>query len=172
MPWNWQHPDWPHFIWDDTQLAEFESLFLQEAGMTAGAAKHLLDADRENLTVNLMTGDAMDTSEIEGEYLDRASVQSSIRRRLGLAVDKRKVGPAEAGIAEMLVDVFHSYRQPLTDEVLFQWHGMIARGRRDLDDIGRYRAHVEPMRIVSGTGQKRKVHFEAPPSHRVGKEMR
>jgi Fic family protein len=172
MQWNWQHPDWPHFTWDEARLAQSEARFLHETGMMAGATKHLVMAERDALTVDLMTGDAMDTSEIEGEYLNRESVQSSIRRQLGLAVDKRKVRPTEAGIAEMQVNAFKTNSLPLSHDALFAWHGMVASGRRDLEVIGRYRDHAEPMRVVSGTDAKQRIHFEAPPSKRVEAEMR
>jgi Fic family protein len=55
--------------------------------------------------------------------------------------------------------------------MLFSWHRMLVRGRRDLKDVGRYRTDKEPMQIVSGALHAPKVHFEAPPSARVPKEM-
>jgi len=82
-------------------------------GVFAGAAKHLGLPDLEQLTVESMTVEAVTTSEIEGEILDRASVQSSIRRQLGLAANKRRVKPAEQGIAEMMVDLCRSFAEPL-----------------------------------------------------------
>ena len=51
----------------------------------------------------MMTGEAVKTSEIEGELLDRDSVQSSLRLQFGLDTERRRVPPAEAGIAEMMV---------------------------------------------------------------------
>ena len=33
-------------------------------------------------------------------------MQSSLRKQLGLATDERRVGPAERGIAEMMVDLY------------------------------------------------------------------
>ena len=59
------------------------------AGVFAGAFKHLAVSDQEQLTIEAISAEALTTSEIEGEILDRASVQSSIRRELGLATDKR-----------------------------------------------------------------------------------
>ena len=50
--------------------------------------------------IEAMSTEALTTSEIEGEILDRASVQSSIRKQLGLAGDNRRPRPAEHGIAE------------------------------------------------------------------------
>jgi Fic family protein len=48
---------------------------------------------------------------------------------------------------------------------------MLMSGSRTLGRIGSYRAHDEPMQVVSGPDYKRKVHFEAPPSARVPEEM-
>jgi Fic family protein len=87
-----------------------------------------------------MSTEAVTTSEIEGQALDRLSVQSSIRRQLGLAADNRRVRPAGQGIAEMMVDLYRSFTAPLSDEMLFRWHSMLVRGRRDLKHVGRYRA--------------------------------
>ena len=38
--------------------------------------------------------------------------------------------------------------------------------------MGAYRTHSDPMQVISGSLQKRKVHFEAPPSKRVPAEMK
>lgn len=171
MTWNWQQPDWPHFTWNRGRLASAEKEFLLGSGVFLGAIKHLGDDDRNQLTVEAMSTEALTTSEIEGEILDRASVQSSIQRQLGLTADKRKVGAAEQGISEMMVDLYKSFSSPLTDDTLFAWHGMLVGGRRDLKDIGRYRTGDEPMQVISGPVGTPKIHFEAPPSSRVPREM-
>ena len=57
---------------------------------------------------------ALKTSEIEGEILNRDSVQSSIKRNLGLSVDNRKVPPAEFGISEMMVDLYQNFEKTLS----------------------------------------------------------
>ena len=79
MKWNWQQPDWPEFSWNDALLVKAEAIFLVEAGEYAGTAKHLGAEDREQLTIEAMSTEAVTTSEIEGEILDRASVQSSMK---------------------------------------------------------------------------------------------
>lgn len=90
MKWNWQQEDWPHFRWERARLARAEELFLQGAGVVIGAMRHLDDGDRQVLQVSAMSNEALTTSEIEGEMLDRDSVQSSICRQLGLAADNRR----------------------------------------------------------------------------------
>ena len=171
MSWNWQQPDWPNFSWNKALLVKADALFLVEAGEYVGTVKHLVPEDRDQLTVAAMGAEAVTTSEIEGVILDRASVQSSIRRQLGLAAAHRKIGAAEQGMSEMMVDLYRSYAQPLSDDTLFRWHRMLTSGRSDLKDIGRYRTHVEPMQIVSGAIHKPKVHFQAPASSDVPVEM-
>jgi Fic family protein len=133
--------------------------------------KHLEPGDQEQLTIEAMSTEAVTTSEIEGEMLDRASVQSSIRRQLGLAADKRRIGPAEQGIAEMMVDLYRNFAAALSSETLFAWHRMITHGRRDLKDIGRYRTEPTPMQVVSGAINRPDVHFEAPSLRDVPRQM-
>jgi len=171
MVWNWQQPSWPSFTWHEAALARAERLFAEGAGLVVGAGRHLGGPDRDALLVEVMSLEALDTAAIEGEHLDRDSVQSSIRRQLGLAADRRNSGAAETGHAEMMVDLYRNLAAPLDHETLFAWHRMVTNGRRDLTAIGRYRIHPEPMQIVSGASHAPRVHFEAPPSAAVPAEM-
>lgn len=171
MTWNWEQPDWPRFQWEARALADKEARFLRGAGIVVGALKHVGDDQRSNLIIELISTEAVKTSEIEGEILDRASVQSSLRRNFGLSADDRRVAPAEQGIADMMTDLYRGFAGPLTHEKLFVWHTMVMKGRKDVKDIGRYRTHAEPMQVVSGVIYKPSVHFEAPPSAVMPAEM-
>src|SRR2546428_14064296 len=143
--WNWQLPDWPNFTWDKTRLAQAERQFLIGAGTLVGAVKHLDVEEHDQIIVEAISSEALTTSEIEGEILDRASVQSSIRKQLGLATDNRRVGPAERGIAEMMVDLYRSFAAPLSDDMLFAWRRMRLTGRHDLDGGRRYLRGNSPL---------------------------
>jgi Fic family protein len=171
MIWNWQRPDWPHFNYNESGLVGYDNRLLLSAGLLFGAFKYLDDKEKSQLTVELISNEALKTSEIEGEYLDRDSLQSSIRRQFGLISDNRKIPPAEYGIAQVMVDLYQSFQSPLSHANLFDWHAMLTNGRRDLKDIGRYRTHQEPMQIVSGPIHSPRIHFEAPPSAQVMPEM-
>jgi Fic family protein len=171
MLWNWQRSGWPNFEWDPSRLYRVEERFLLGSGVLAGSAKHLDPMDEEQLTVESISIEALTTSEIEGEILDRASVQSSIRRQLGLAADNKRVKPAEQGIAEMMVDLYRSFATPLSAKMLFAWHRMLCKGRSDLKDVGRFRTNDEAMQVVSGPAHSPKVHFQAPPSEKIAAEM-
>ena len=171
MTWNWQHKDWPEFRYNADQFSDFEKEFLRKSGVMTGSLKHIRSDDRQALQIRLMSEEAYKTSEIEGEILDRRSLRSSIRKHFGLSTDTIKISPAEAGISEMLVDLYRNYDDELTHESLHEWHEMLTNGRRDLVNIGSYRSHEDPMEIVSGYEHKRKVHFVAPPSETVSHEM-
>src|ERR1035438_6776475 len=141
MTWNWQNPNWPNFKWDRSRIVAAEEQFLLGAGVVIGTAKHLSEGERSQLLVEAMSGEALTTSEIEGEILNRASVQSSIQRQLGLVADTQRIPPAEQGIAEMMVDLYRSTSEPVSEEMLFRWHRLVVAGRRDLGDIGSYRTN-------------------------------
>jgi Fic family protein len=170
--WNWQIKDWPSFEWNADIVQGKERDFLEASAVTIGARRHLQPAEREALDIELLSRDALSTSAIEGEILDRDSVQSSLRKQLGLSpAPSFRARPAEAGIAEMMADLYRSPASPLTHDSLFEWHRMVMNGRRDIADIGRYRRHDDAMQIVSGAFGHERVHFEAPPSRQIPDEM-
>lgn len=170
--WNWQQKDWPEFLYNSAKLEALEAEFLRQAGVFMGAIRHVGEDDKQQLCVELISSEALNTSEIEGEILNRDSLQSSIRRNFGLATDNRRIPPAEQGIAQMMVEIYRNSDTPLTDDLLFHWHQMLMNGRRDLKNIGRYRTDDHPMQVVSGPVHAPKVHFEAPSSKAVSKEMK
>jgi Fic family protein len=171
MPWNWQQPDWPDFTYDAAALEPLERQFLLGSGEAFGVLKHVGPDDRDSLTVELISEEAVKTSEIEGEVLSRESVQSSLRYQFGLAPEDRRIAPAERGIAEMMVDHYRNFREPLSHATMFTWHGMLTSGERRVQAIGKYRTHADPMQVVSGRADRPTVHFEAPPSSAVAAEM-
>jgi len=144
---------------------------MENAAIAVGTMRHLENDDREDVVIELLCSDAVSTSAIEGEILDRDSLQSSLRRQLGMSAAPFRSRPAEAGIAEMMADLYRYPLNPITEGRLQEWHRMVMNGRRDIADIGHYRRHSEPMQIVSGAFGRQRVHFEAPPSGRLTIEM-
>ena len=162
-PWNWQQPDWPAFSYDSRRLAGLEAEFMRQSGVFTGAVRHVGDADQQQLTVELICDEAIHTSEIEGEVLNRESLQSSIRRNFGLTTDHRRIPPAEQGIAQMMVELYRQFDTPLSEELLHHWHRLLMNSRRDLQDVGSYRTDSQLVQIVSGPLHEPKVHFEGRP---------
>jgi len=169
IKWNWQQEDWPSWRFESDALQAMEQDFLLGSGRLAGAWQHLSQSHQDQLKVSLLSDEAMKSSEIEGEVLDRASVQSSVRRQFGLQAT-HKTKPAESGIADLMVACFKSRDMTLDEATLLGWHGLVCRGRTDLL-VGKYRQHADAMQVVSGSFGHPKVHFEAPPSKDVAKDM-
>jgi len=172
MVWNWEQKDWPNFTWDTNEIKTFEEKYLYLSGKLVGSINHLDKADELSFATDLMASEAVNTSLIEGEILNRNSVQASIRRNFGLETDSRRVEPAESGIADMMTDLYTGYDQKLTQDKLYQWHRMLTNGRTDLRSVGQYRSHNEPMQVVSGPIGNFTIHFEAPPSTQVRQQMK
>ncbi len=171
MVWNWQISGWPDFRYDEAALAPLEQRFLLSSGEILGAVHHVSPSERDQLRIDLLSDEAMKTSAIEGEMLDRRSVQSSLRRQLGLEPDSYPNKPREQGVAEMMVDVYSTYAELLTHDTLFSWHEMLLSFDKRLEATGSYRRHEDAMQIVSGRLDRPAVHFEAPPSAQVQEEM-
>lgn len=171
MTWNWQQAEWPKFSYDKKALEPLESEFLLRSGEFLGVFRHVGSDERDQIRLDLISEEALKTSAIEGEYLNRESLQSSLRQQLGLGGEARRVPPAERGIAEMMADVYLQFASPLSHRTLYAWHKMVMSGERRIETIGSYRDHTDAMQIVSNRLDRPKVHFEAPPSARVKTEM-
>jgi Fic family protein len=71
----------------------------------------------------------------------------------------------------MMIDLYRTFSEPLSEAMLRRWRRTLLKGCRDLDHLGCYRADRGPMQVVSEALYEPKVHFEAPPSARVPREM-
>lgn len=171
MLWNWEKSDWPNFTYDAAIVTKLEEQFIYGAGRFGAALTFIRSHEREELLIDLITQEALKTSEIEGKILDRESLQSSLRRHFGLTNEPGKISAPEAGLSEMMVDLHRRFDAPLTKTSLLKWQAMLMRGRKDLSNVGKYRSGKVPMQVVSGTVDKLKIHFEAPPASRVAGEI-
>ncbi|TAK78665.1 MAG: Fic family protein [Gammaproteobacteria bacterium] len=173
MKYNWQQPDWPHFRYDLSTIHETLFAIAEKTGLISGKLTHLADNLQTEAMINLMIEEAVKTSEIEGEYISRLDVRSSIKNTLGLNQETVRVHDKRAqGVVEMMFDVRRTFKQSLTKAKLFDWHLMLLSGSFNPNlSIACWRTHKEPMQIVSGHHGRWVVHYEAPPSQDVPKEM-
>jgi Fic family protein len=170
--WVWQQPDWPRFRWDQGVLAPALARARLAQGKVLGITR-LLDT---NLTLEavaaILVEDGVNTSAIEGEWLDLAAVRSSVARHLGLPTAGLPAPPrAVDGLIEVLLDATRHYESPLTARRLFGWQAsLFPTGYSGLHQIrtGSLRGD-DPMQVVSGSAGRQRVHFTAPP--REGLEL-
>lgn len=172
----WQQPDWPLWRFDLHQLAEPMAAVSRAQGILLGRLTDVGVGLRDQASLEALTDDVVKTSEIEGEQLDPASVRSSIARRLGMDIGGlTPVDRNVEGVVEMVLDATQRCADLLTEERLFGWHAsLFPTGFSGMSRIhvGAWRTDTSgPMQVVSGPLHRQKVHFEAPPAHRVGTEM-
>ena len=172
MVYNWQLSEWPDFVYEVREVQPLIMAFAQETGEVSGVIQGLSDDLKQETVLQLMLSEAVKTSEIEGEFISREDVMSSIRNNLGLNEPLIKVKDQRAaGVAELLLEVRKTFNQPLSLDMLRVWHNMLVTGIRNVNP-GEWRTGAEPMQIVSGAYGREVVHYEAPPSSDVPKEMR
>ncbi len=170
---NWQKLDWPNFQYDLSSIHGSLLSIAEKTGLIKGKLAHLNKDLQAEAMIDLMVEEAVKTSEIEGEYISRPDVRSSIKNKLGLNPDPVKIHDKRAqGLTELMFDVRNTFEEPLTDLKLFDWHLMLLSSFPNPNlRIGCWRTHEDSMQIISGRNGKWVVHYEAPPSHDVPKEM-
>ncbi len=168
---NWQQSDWPDFRYNLSGVESLLLSFAEKSGHVSGILKSFPENLKVETLIDVMVAEAIKTSAIEGENLNREDVASSIKKNLGLTVDRKAIKDKIAeGMGRLLNDVRTTFAEPLTKEKLFAWHTMMMGGTTDIV-VGAWRKGKEPMQVVSGALGKQKVHFEAPPSSHVPVEM-
>ena len=108
-------PDWPNFCWRETEIATPLAAVRHRQGRLIGRMESLGFKLRSEAILATLTDDVIQSSEIEGEDLNREQVRSSIARRLGMDIagtihSDRNV----EGVVEMMLDATQRFNQPLT----------------------------------------------------------
>jgi Fic family protein len=172
MRWIWQQSDWPDFRYDKYALEHRELEFRLNSERLAGSFDALPMASQEDATIDLMLSEAIKTSAIEGEVLDRESVRSSLLSLITSDTLPDNPDQKAAGAALLLVDVRKNWKASLTHDLLGKWQSMAIPEQRYTPILrGAYRNDPSSMQIVSGPYEREKVHYEAPPAARVPDEM-
>jgi Fic family protein len=171
MRYNWQQKDWMLFQYEEQSFDEMWRVFLDLSGQSQGALLASAPNVRDESLINLLVIEAIKTSVIEGEYISRIDLISSIRKNLGFAVSNSAIkDKRSAGIAQLLIHSRNHYEDSLSEAILFEWHRLLMQGNYTIE-VGQWRTHPEPMQVISGAMGKEKVHFEAPPSPQISLEM-
>ncbi|WP_338358585.1 Fic family protein [Yeosuana marina] len=171
MLYNWQQKDWPNFQYQTMDIEAMLFDFAQRTGRISGVLEGLSETEQTEAMIDLMVSEAIKTSEIEGEFLSRNDVMSSIKRNLGIQEDAPLTKDKRAeGVAELMLAVRKNFNEALSERELLDWHSMLMKGNTSVQ-VGQWRTHEEPMQIVSGAMGREVVHFQAPPSERIPSEM-
>lgn len=168
-----QTDNWPCFSWDSELIGAKLAKVNKAAGFLEGRLAAIGFDAMQHAAVEALTHDIVSSSEIEGVVLNSDQVRSSVARRMGVHI----TGEVESsryvdGIVEMMLDATARFADPLTDDRLFGWHNCLfptGRSGMEVIEVGKYRSC--PMKVVSGTMDREKIHYSAPEAEIVPAEM-
>lgn len=172
--WIWEYDEYPNFKYDKEKLEPL----LRDIAYEQGKLKSfMLLMDKESTRYSLaqtLENEIIASCEIEGEILNRQSVRSSIKQKLGLESHQHyKTLRKEDNYVDILIDANTNYDEDLTLDKLFGWHNaMFEKGYSGFSKIKVAQFREEgAMQVVSGDYGKEKIHYEAPPFDTLEEEM-
>lgn len=165
--------NWYDFNWDASRLIYALAELRHLQGRLLGQMESLGFEFGEKATFETLISDVIETSKIEGEFLNPESVRSSIANKLGIEGAEFVSVPRNVeGIVDVLLDATQNCAKPFLEERLLGWHNALFQSGYSgylKIDVAKYRS--VGMKVVSGVLGKEKVHFEAPSPDRVKHEM-
>lgn len=166
IKWIWQHKSYPNFSYDKSEVSELISQIEYHRGVLSGISQVFNKKDTKDLEIDILLNEAVNTSEIEGEYLQRDSVRASLYKKLNDQFNDLKDNSTHQtdALVDILIDCSKN-RTPLTVERLHGWHNsLFITGYSGLNKIkvASFRDH-DDMTVVSGSIGREKVHYVAPP---------
>lgn len=173
--WIWQYAEWPHFCWNNDSIIAPLARVREKQGRLLGLMDGLGFDVQSASSLEVMTEDVLRNSEIEGLLLNADNVRSSVARHLGLDLGGLSHSDHYTeGVVQVMMDAVQQADTPLTEQRLFNWHAaLFPTGRSGATPItvATWRTGEEPMLVVSGAMGKEKIHYEAPPSDDVPRQM-
>lgn len=171
--WIWEDSQYPNFIYDRKVLDPLiQKVTLEQGKLIA----YLSVMDQHNIKqkqLQTLENEIISSCAIEGEILNRDSVRSSIKEKLGLKEDTHyRSKNKEDNYVDILIDANTNYAEVLSLEKIFAWHHAMFQNTSSLKhiNIASFRAEGT-MQIVSGAIGNEKVYYEAPPKEHLQQEI-
>ena len=173
----YERPDWPEFKWNTDEVLTLFIKVRNLQGRVVGQMGALGFNLKNQANLEILTQDVLRSSEIEGELLNPEQVRSSIIRQLGLNISGLVHSDRNVdGLVEMMIDATENFNKPLNKQRLFGWHNaLFPTGYSGIHKVlvGKWRDDLTgPMQVVSGPIGKEKIHYQAPSSSCLEKEMK
>lgn len=170
-PWVWALPDWPAFTWDERKVAKAVNSVEYARGFITATGQQLdNDLSNQALLENLLN-QAIASSAIEGESVNKSNLRKSLARRLDLSdAPSRPSDVQSEGLADFMLQTNNADVYPISDETLHGWHKALFptgwSGMRKIN-VGTYRDC--PADITDK--DEKKVFFSAPDAETITDEM-
>jgi len=172
--WIWEDVGYPHFQYDFKKLEILLASISRKQGELTALSQVISQKNLQESQLHALEEEIVSSSAIENEILDRESVKSSIREKLGFEPSEHyRQKTKESDFVDILIDVNSNHEDPLSLGKLFDWHKKMFDNSNNIlwnIKVGQFR-QKGTMQIVSGVIGKEKVYYEAPPYDTVNEEM-
>lgn len=174
--WIWQHPNYPNFNYDKSQVLEVISQINYHRGILDGMTKLFNQDDIRKIQIDTLTDEAINTSLIEGEIFKRESVRSSFRKKLDKdfdALGDKYSTKATDNLVEILIDCSLN-KNLLTLERLHGWHNCLFENnytKLTKINVASFRKD-DDMEVISGAIGFEKVHYKAIPVSKIEEDIK
>ena len=174
----WEDKHWPNFVYQQALIEPKLNTVLALQQELTGQAQNLPeDLDRQ-AEMDALIQNALQTSEIEGEKLNVGSVRSSVAKHLGLEQvglppQYRNKGTYQTeSLVAMLSNATSNLETPISQQQLCEWQAALFPDQPLVRDIviGDLRGEAA-MQVVSQTGRREIVHFQAPPKAQLQRDL-
>lgn len=174
IKWIWQDARYPQFDYDLKKVVPLLTQVAYNTGRLDEITALLDNTRNTEFKVESLTKEILTSNEIEGAYLNRESVRSSVCKKLDTAFDYSQ--DTSTHYTDALVDILidsNLNHEALTIERIHSWHHALFPGNhssmhkihagcfRDYDD----------MHIVSGAIGREKIHYVGLPHKRIKDDM-
>jgi len=172
--WIWQDKNYPYFEYDVKKLDTLMHSISRKQGELMALSRVIGTENLKSSQLGALENEIMSSSAIEGEVLDRDSVKSSIKEKLGIEnIAHYKEKTKESNYVDILLDANNNYKEKLSLEKILTWHRMMFENKPYIlwdIEIGSFRKKGT-MQVVSGVVGKEKVFYEAPSFDSLSEEM-
>ena len=121
--WIWQHSKYPHFTYDRELLDPLMQKITLEQGKLIAYLSVMDEHNIKQTQLNALENEIISSCAIEGEILNRDSVRSSIKEKLGLTQSVHyRSNVKEDNYVDILIDANTNYAEGLSLEKIFAWH--------------------------------------------------
>ena len=168
-----EQENWTNFTWNNDRISPLLAAVRHLQGRLLGRMESLGFDIIERASLESLILDVVDTSRIEGEFLNPELVRSSIARKMGIdQTEYVKIPRNIEGIVDVILDATQNFEQPLTEGRLLGWHNsLFPTGYSGYQPIEVAKFRSVGMKVVSGNFGKEKIHFVAPTADRVPIEV-
>ncbi len=136
-------PEWAYLKWDADVVSKREARFLREHNLLARTFASIHKSEQADFVRKITNSEAARTPVLNKSAIFTSGADAAKNHAMLLDIYNQRTPLEKQGYADMMADVYKTCNEPLNQDQLFAWHGMLMRGRTDVQDVGHYRTEKD-----------------------------